>query len=71
MNTINVQVGDDVEVLVQIYPNETFEYEGRVVSIGSDMLTLSTTDSPHKHYASEREVDILLTMIRNVEVLSR
>lgn len=70
MKNINVQVGSDVELLVQIYPNETFEYEGRVVAIGSDMLTLLTADSPHKHYSSEREVDIMLSMIRKVEVFS-
>ena len=69
MKTINVKAGDEVEVLVQIYPNEAFEYEGRVMSIGSDMLTLLTMDSPHKSYNCEREVDILLSMIRKVDVL--
>lgn len=69
MKTINVQIGSEVELLVQISPNETFEYTGTVVEIGSDMLTLSTTDSPHKTYSSEREVDILLSMIVSVDVL--
>lgn len=68
MKTINVAVGDEVSVLVQYSPIEQFEYEGTVVAINESLLTLSTTDSPQKTYTSEREVDIMLSMIREVEV---
>jgi hypothetical protein len=68
MKTINVAVGDEVSVLVQISPIEQFEYEGTVVAINESLLTLSTTDSPHKTYTSEREVDILLSMIHTVDL---
>lgn len=68
MKTINVAVGDEVSVLVQYSPIEQFEYEGTVVAINESLLTLSTTDSPNKTYTSEREVDIMLSMIRKVEV---
>lgn len=68
MNTINVAVGDDVSVFVQISPNETFEYAGIVSRISDTELSMWTTDSPHDTYEVEREVDIPLAKILEVDV---
>ncbi len=68
MKTINVKAGDEVELLVQIYQNETFEYTGIVSSISDTELTLWTTDSPHDTYENEREIDIPLSKIISVDV---
>ena len=68
MKTINVQVDDEVELLVQISPRETFEYTGIVSRISDTELSLWTTDSPHDTYENEREIDIPLNKILEVEV---
>jgi len=68
MKTINVQVDDEVELLVQISPRETFEYTGLVSRISDTELTLWTTDSPNGNYENEREIDIPLNKILEVEV---
>lgn len=68
MNTINVQVDDEVELLVQISPRETFEYAGIVSRITDTELSLWTTDSPYDTYENEREIDIPLNKILEVEV---
>jgi len=70
MKTINVQVDDEVELLVQISPRETFEYTGLVSRISDTELTLWTTDSPHDTYENEREIDIPLNKILEVDVFS-
>jgi|LauGreDrversion4_2_1035121.scaffolds.fasta_scaffold16013_2 hypothetical protein len=70
MKTINVKAGDEVELLVQIYQNETFEYTGIVSSISDTELTLWTEDSPHFDTGVEREIDIPLNKIIEVEVFS-
>lgn len=68
MKTINVQVDDEVELLVQISPRETFEYTGIVSRISDTELSLWTTDSPHDTYENEREIDIPLNKILEVDV---
>jgi hypothetical protein len=68
MKTINVQIDDEVELLVQISPRETFEYTGLVSQISDTELTLWTTDSPNGNYENEREIDIPLNKILEVEV---
>ncbi len=68
MKTINVQVDDEVELLVQISPRETFEYTGLVSRISDTELSLWTTDSPNGNYENEREIDIPLNKILEVEV---
>jgi len=68
MNTINVQVDDEVELLVQISPRETFEYTGIVSRISDTELSMWTTDSPYDTYENEREIDIPLNKILEVEV---
>ncbi len=68
MKTINVQIDDEVELLVQISPRETFEYTGLVSRISDTELTLWTTDSPNGNYENEREIDIPLNKILEVEV---
>lgn len=70
MKTINVQIDDEVELLVQISPRETFEYTGLVSRISDTELTLWTTDSPNGNYENEREIDIPLNKILEVEVFS-
>jgi hypothetical protein len=70
MKTINVQVDDEVELLVQISPRETFEYTGIVSRISDTELSLWTTDSPHDTYENEREIDIPLNKILEVDVFS-
>jgi hypothetical protein len=70
MKTINVQVDDEVELLVQISPRETFEYTGLVSRISDTELTLWTTDSPNGNYENEREIDIPLNKILEVDVFS-
>ena len=59
----NVDEGTEVELLVQIYQNETFEYTGIVSRISDTELTLWTTDSPNGNYETEREIDISLAKI--------
>ncbi len=68
MKTINVQIDDEVELLVQISPRETFEYTGLVSRISDTELSLWTTDSPNGNYENEREIDIPLNKILEVEV---
>ncbi len=70
MKTINVQVDDEVELLVQISPRETIEYTGLVSRISDTELTLWTTDSPNGNYENEREIDIPLNKILEVDVFS-
>ena len=60
MKTINVAVGDEVEVSVQISPIETFDYSGIVSRISDTELSMWTSDSPYDTYENEREIDIAL-----------
>lgn len=68
MKNINVQVDDEVELLVQISPRETFEYTGIVSRISDTELSMWTTDSPYDTYENEREIDIPLNKILEVDV---
>jgi hypothetical protein len=68
MKTINVVVGDEVEVLVQISPREKFPYTGIVSHINETELSMWTTDSPNDTYETEREIDIPLSKIISVDV---
>ena len=68
ITTLAVEVGMEVDLLVQISPRETFEYAGIVSHISDTELTLWTTDSPHDTYENEREIDIPLNKILEVEV---
>jgi len=68
MKTINVAVGDDVEVSVQISPIETFDYSGTVSRISETELSMWTSDSPYDTYENEREIDIPLSKIIAVDV---
>lgn len=70
MKTINVKVGDEVELLVKIYDNETFEYVGIVSRISDTELSIWTIESAHDNHSSEREIDIPLNKILEVEVVS-
>ena len=64
----SVEVGSEVELLVQIYPNEQFEYTGIISKINEFELTLWTTDSPNDTYETEREVDITLEKIIELDI---
>ena len=68
MKTINVAVGDEVEVSVQISPIETYDYSGIVSRISDTELSMWTTDSPYDTYENEREIDIALSKIIAVDV---
>ena len=68
MKTINVAVGDEVEVSVQISPKETFDYAGIVSRISDTELSMWTVDSPNDTYENEREIDIPLSKIIAVDV---
>ena len=68
ITTLAVEVGMEVELLVQISPKETFEYAGVVSYISDTELTLWTTDSPNDTYENEREIDIPLSKIISVDV---
>jgi hypothetical protein len=68
MKNINVAVGDEVEVSVQISPIETFDYSGIVSRISDTELSMWTTDSPYDTYENEREIDITLSKIIAVDV---
>ena len=68
MKTINVAVGDDVEVSVKISPIETFDYTCTVSRISETELSMWTSDSPYDTYENEREIDIPLSKIIAVDV---
>jgi hypothetical protein len=68
ITTLAVEVGMEVELLVQISPKETFEYAGIVSHISETELSMWTTDSPNDTYENEREIDIPLSKIISVDV---
>ena len=68
INFKNVGEGSEVEVLVQISPNEQFEYAGIISRISEFELSMWTTDSPYDTYENEREIDIPLSKIIAMEV---
>jgi len=68
INFDNVDEGTEVELLVQISPRETFEYAGIVSQISDTELTLWTTDSPYDTYENEREIDIPLAKIIELDI---
>ncbi len=68
INFKNVGEGSEVEVLVQISPNEQFEYAGIISRISEFELSMWTTDSPYDTYENEREIDISLSKIIELDI---
>ena len=68
INFDNLEIGSEIELLVQIYQNETFEYTGILSRISDTELSLWTDDSPNYDTGIEREIDIPLNKILEVEV---
>jgi hypothetical protein len=68
INFDNVDEGTEVEVLVQISPRETFPYTGIVSRVSDTELSMWTTDSPYDTYENEREIDISLSKIIELDI---
>jgi|LauGreDrversion4_2_1035121.scaffolds.fasta_scaffold211054_2 hypothetical protein len=64
----NVDEGTEVEVLVQISPRETFPYTGIVSRVSDTELSMWTTDSPNDTYETEREIDIPIAKILELDI---
>ena len=64
-----VDIGDLVELLVQIYPHEQWIYVGQVTDITDTEVVLLTDDSPHRTLGEPREIEIPFTKIVKVELV--
>jgi hypothetical protein len=53
---------------VQISPRETFPYTGIVSRVSDTELSMWTTDSPYDTYENEREIDISLSKIIELDI---
>lgn len=66
MDTLNLSIGDTVELLVQVYPQEQWLYFGDVNDITDTAVVLFTDDSPHRTLSEPREIAIPFTKIVKV-----
>jgi hypothetical protein len=69
MDTLSLNIGDMVELLVQVYPHEQWIYVGQVNDITDTAVVLFTDDSPHRTLGEPREIEVLFNKIIKSEVL--
>ena len=68
MDTLSLNIGDQVELLVQIYPQEQWVYIGDVMDTTDTSVVIFTEDSPHHGEGEFREIEVPLAKIIKAEV---